>query len=354
MSTTSSIDVLEEYISEEHQQTGQALQSQGDQINSDLDKIRSAMASISVTSDADYASLLAPPYPPSPLPEPDSTRWRGISSAGAPSFQLPEEPRFNHAYEPPDNRPDYQPQPDNQPASAYDTSPQTSYSSTYQHPVPSPYDDMTSTYDLSDSLTHSHAPPSGAAPRSNKAVLSSLRALQDKIRKIEAERAAALQQCSELSELHNSTQVDSSSVREAEARAGAAARNKQRIAYERMASEKNAMEVKVTKVVEKLAAADQQMKDAQLKTDEVRAARDQAAMAIEQANSAIEALEKEVAGIQAAEQRLAKMISEQQSSGRQLELALAAEIEDLEAELRRGSLEQAEVVNRKEKVSTRM
>jgi len=141
---------------------------------------------------------------------PTPQRWRGVSEAGAPRY------RYGEYYGP---------------SSSSSTNPMDEGEGDYDYGVGE------SSYVAPLTELKSYRPPQTPSPQtsrsSNTAVLQSLRAMQEKLRRMEQERTIALRQCGELSEISRGNVESLGNVREAEVRAGHEARRKVTMECER-------------------------------------------------------------------------------------------------------------------------
>jgi chromosome segregation ATPase len=92
---------------------------------------------------------------------------------------------------------------------------------------------------------------SAATQGSSKAVLAALRALQDKIRRLEAERAQAVDECNHLRNQIRSQEVEAEHVKQRDTLNNQRSLLEAKSAYDRLTSEKKSMEHQLTDLLEK-------------------------------------------------------------------------------------------------------
>mmetsp|Transcript_38177 Transcript_38177/g.50296 ORF Transcript_38177/g.50296 Transcript_38177/m.50296 type:complete len:659 (-) Transcript_38177:43-2019(-) len=126
----------------------------------------------------------------------------------------------------------------------------------------------------------------------SKAVLSALRALQDKIRRLEGERAKAIDECSRLQERLQQVEVESNHLRQVDAISAQEKASAARLAYERLMAEKNQVDVR-------LAKAEEQKKALARDADAQRDRAHQAEVGHRTAESQVVSLETRVAELEA-------------------------------------------------------
>ncbi|GMH59021.1 hypothetical protein TrLO_g9708 [Triparma laevis f. longispina] len=248
------------------------------------------------------------------------SRWRGFSVAGAPSFNMGN-----------DEAQTAQQQQQQQPNLYKDSSEQLRGVPHEPLNFSLSGDDDDSAIGLEPDFNQLRSYQSRTMPASsrgaNKAVLESLRAMQDKVRKMEAARQASLQQVAELSEMSSRTLHENSGLREAEARVSTAAKNKQRILYERLVTEKGEVDVRVAKVVERCNKSNQELEEARRACLEARNSRDVALEIFDSANEENETREVELSKIQEEESRLTSLISEYQVQSTSKEKLLKSQLQ---------------------------
>ncbi len=106
-----------------------------------------------------------------------------------------------------------------------------------------------STYSANDSGYYSGT---GAAPASSsKAVLAALRALQDKIRRLESERSAAIDETAQLRHQLKNLEIESEHVKQREILSSQKTLHEARNAYEKLLNEKSELEIRISKLEEK-------------------------------------------------------------------------------------------------------
>jgi chromosome segregation ATPase len=106
-----------------------------------------------------------------------------------------------------------------------------------------------STYSANDSGYYSG---NGAAPASSsKAVLAALRALQDKIRRLESERSAAIDETVQLRHQLKNLEIESEHVKQREILSSQKTLHEARNAYEKLLNEKSELEIRLSKLEEK-------------------------------------------------------------------------------------------------------
>ena len=89
------------------------------------------------------------------------------------------------------------------------------------------------------------------AASSSKAVLAALRALQDKIRRLEAERSAAIDESVQLRHNLKNMEIEAEHIKQREMLSSQKALQESRSAYEKLLGEKTDMEIKIAKIEEK-------------------------------------------------------------------------------------------------------
>ena len=94
----------------------------------------------------------------------------------------------------------------------------------------------------------SSAPTNHASASSSKAVLAALRALQDKIRRLETERAQALDETVQLRHQMKNQEIESEHMKQRDNLASQKSLHEIRSAYERLLTEKTELEVRFSKV----------------------------------------------------------------------------------------------------------
>lgn len=101
------------------------------------------------------------------------------------------------------------------------------------------------------------------ASSSSKAVLAALRALQDKIRRLESERSQALDEATQLRHQLKNQEVEAEHAKQREQLTAQKSLQEVRAAYERLLTEKSELEVRLSKFEEK-------NKNAQIGVDELQ------------------------------------------------------------------------------------
>jgi chromosome segregation ATPase len=126
--------------------------------------------------------------------------------------------------------------------------------------------DLSANADLLDRSYSSNA-YNGAAnsTSSSKAVLAALRALQDKIRRLEAERSQALDEAAQLRHQLKNQEVEAEHTKQREQLAAQKGLHEVRAAYERLLTDKSELEVRLSKFEEKNKVAQSHIDDLQAK-----------------------------------------------------------------------------------------
>lgn len=94
----------------------------------------------------------------------------------------------------------------------------------------------------------SNSTANNASASSSKAVLAALRALQDKIRRLETERAQALDECAQLRHQMKQQEIETEHLRQRESLTAQKALHEARSAYEKLLTEKTETEVRLAKI----------------------------------------------------------------------------------------------------------
>lgn len=103
---------------------------------------------------------------------------------------------------------------------------------------------------LGDSFMSHSSMSAASGASSSKAVLAALRALQDKIRRLEVERSQALDDCAKLRSQIKHLEIENEHQRQREALASQQALQEARLLCDRLTAEKHDTELKLTKVEE--------------------------------------------------------------------------------------------------------
>ena len=238
-----------------------------------------------------FSSLPSGPTPPLP-----STRWRGLSKGAAQSFYNSDAAPSNFA----------DPEDSDDPFSAPSPPVFPPNLSSYIHP---------------------------SASSSNRSVLSSMRALQDKIRKLESEKSAALSQCHELQSLGSRDHLDTSSVRESEARASASEKTRRGVLLDRCAAEKGAVEAKVERLAVRTETANAELEEGRRETAALRKERDTVFGRLEELSAENEKLEQEIRALQRDEKKLSVEITDEQERAKVEERRVVEEIAKVRQQL---------------------
>lgn len=86
---------------------------------------------------------------------------------------------------------------------------------------------------------------------SSKAVLAALRALQDKIRRLESERSQSLEECTQLRHQLKNLEIESEHAKQRESLATQRSLQETRSAYDRLLTEKTDLEIRLSKSEDK-------------------------------------------------------------------------------------------------------
>jgi chromosome segregation ATPase len=124
--------------------------------------------------------------------------------------------------------------------------------------------DISANADLLDRSYASNPYNGASSTSSSKAVLAALRALQDKIRRLEAERSQALDEAAQLRHQLKNQEVEAEHAKQRDQLAAQKSLHDVRAAYERLLNEKSELEVRLSKFEEK-------NKQAQTSVDELQA-----------------------------------------------------------------------------------
>jgi chromosome segregation ATPase len=117
-----------------------------------------------------------------------------------------------------------------------------------------------------DLLDRSYGSTTGNnASSSSKAVLAALRALQDKIRRLESERSQALDESTQLRHQLKNQEVETDHAKQREQLAAQKNLQEVKAAYERLLTDKTELEVRMTKLEERNKLAQQSADDLQTK-----------------------------------------------------------------------------------------
>lgn len=101
-------------------------------------------------------------------------------------------------------------------------------------------------------INKSYLSDTGSAPASSsKAVLAALRALQDKIRRLESERTSAIDETVQLRHQLKNLEIESEHIKQREILSSQKTLQDARTAYEKLLNDKNELELKINKVEEK-------------------------------------------------------------------------------------------------------
>lgn len=92
---------------------------------------------------------------------------------------------------------------------------------------------------------------SGSQASSSKAVLAALRALQDKIRRLESERSQALDECSQLRHQMKNQEIEAEHSKQRDQLASQKSQQEARNAYERLVHDKTELEQRLVKLEER-------------------------------------------------------------------------------------------------------
>jgi chromosome segregation ATPase len=126
--------------------------------------------------------------------------------------------------------------------------------------------DLSANADLLDRSYASNTYNGGAnSTSSSKAVLAALRALQDKIRRLEAERSQALDEAAQLRHQLKNQEVEAEHAKQREQLASQKGLHEVRAAYERLLTDKSELEVRLSKFEEKNKVAQGHIDDLQAK-----------------------------------------------------------------------------------------
>eukprot|EP00520_Triparma_pacifica_P014936 CAMPEP_0118640308 /NCGR_PEP_ID=MMETSP0785-20121206/4686_1 /TAXON_ID=91992 /ORGANISM="Bolidomonas pacifica, Strain CCMP 1866" /LENGTH=628 /DNA_ID=CAMNT_0006531691 /DNA_START=320 /DNA_END=2202 /DNA_ORIENTATION=+ len=325
MSDTNSVNELDSYINLEGltPQPSDPVESNPVDPKADLVNIREALLSIDYGSleDGDddddvYDDVLGENREKEAAPQ----RWRGVSAAGAPSY------KYGEYYGP---------------TSSSSTSLNLNFDGTgeskggggFEDDFVAGEEDYEASYMSLKSYRPSPSAPSPSRSSSNTAVLQSMRAMQQKLRKMEQERAVALKQCSELSEISRSNVESLGEVREAEVRAGHDARRRLRVECDRRRNEKEEVEIRGVKVKERKIKAEEELEAWRRKGREEKLKRDRALGQLERTGETNETLEKEVGAIAGEEKRIIEVLESIRKDVKTEEDELRVKIEVAEREL---------------------
>ena len=124
--------------------------------------------------------------------------------------------------------------------------------------------DLSANADLLDRSYSSNAYNGTSSTSSSKAVLAALRALQDKIRRLEAERSQALDEATQLRHQLKNQEVEAEHAKQRDQLTSQKSLSEVRAAYERLLTDKSELEVRLSKFEEK-------NKQAQSHVDELQA-----------------------------------------------------------------------------------
>jgi centrosomal protein CEP57 len=126
--------------------------------------------------------------------------------------------------------------------------------------------DLSEPADLLDrSYNSTHNNNGNSNSSSSKAVLAALRALQDKIRRLESERTQALDETVQLRHQLKNQEVEAEHAKQREQLQAQKSLHEVRGAYERLLTEKSELEVRLSKFEEKNRSAQESVEDLQTK-----------------------------------------------------------------------------------------
>ena len=123
-------------------------------------------------------------------------------------------------------------------------------------------DDIMDSFDNHDSSKFNASFQSSASASSSKAVLAALRALQDKIRRLESERAQALDETSQLKHQLQNQEIEFEHAKQRETLASNKSLQDARIGYDKLLAEKTELELRIAK-------AEERNRDARQSVDEL-------------------------------------------------------------------------------------
>ncbi len=153
--------------------------------------------------------------------------------------------------------------------------------------------------DIGDSdRDRSFSSASNLTNTSSKAVLSALRALQEKIRRLEAERAQALEETAQIRHQMKTLEIESNHAKQKENLTMQKSLQDARLAYDRLLTEKTELEVRLSNLENKNREASGVVEDQQRRTRALETDKHSAMLRVKDLEAAHSQLEAQLQGAQ--------------------------------------------------------
>ena len=186
-----------------------------------------------------------------------------------------------------------------------------------------------------ESMLDSSVGSAHSSASSSKAVLAALRALQEKIRRLEAEKTQALDECQSLRSQKKALEMDMEHERQREVLAQQKANQESRIGLDKLLNEKKELEHKLNVLEERKNTSQTKAEELVLKTQALESEKTSAVLKLQEMEAMKQQIEKQFIAAQDREKQLTKSLAwETQKHADEVEI-IQEKLNGVESELKR-------------------